>query len=146
MSTARVSRDHTLLVELSIDGEHGLGGAGLVLLPGVFDWPRLGLILDPPWQPTLNHPARGIAGLWQAPDDDPDLARLLGRTRARLLLALAEPASTTGLAARCHLPASTVSEHLSVLRAAGLVTTSRDGRHLLHRQSPLGIALSSAPS
>jgi DNA-binding transcriptional ArsR family regulator len=135
----------TLQIQLSVQGDHQLGGAGLVLLPGAFDWPGVGLIIDPPWQPTLNYPARGIAGLWQAPGDDRDLGRLLGSTRARLLLALAEPASTTGLAARCQLPASTVSEHLSVLRAAGLVATSRNGRHLLHRQTPLGIALSGGP-
>jgi hypothetical protein len=59
------------------------------------------LMLDQPWQPTLIYPARGIAGLWQPPAGQPPaaLARLLGRTRAKLLLALAEPASTAVLAA-----------------------------------------------
>jgi DNA-binding transcriptional ArsR family regulator len=137
--------DNTLEVELSVDGTYDLDGAGLVLLPGAFEWPSVGLMVDPPWQPTLDYPARGIAGLWQAPTGDRDLARLLGATRARLLLALAEPASTTGLAARCQLPVSTVSEHLSVLRAAGLVATSRSGRQLEHRQTPLGITLCASP-
>ncbi len=59
-----------------------------------------------------------------------------------LLRALAEPASTSGLAARCDLPLSTTSEHLTVLRANGLITTTRTGRYLHHQRTPLGIALS----
>ena len=117
----------------------------LVLLPGAFEWPGVGVMLAPPWQPTLIYPVRGVALLWQAPAAQrAALARLLGRTRATLLVALAEPASTTGLAARCGLPLSTVSEQLAVLRAAGLVAARRAGRHLLHEQTPLGIALVAA--
>ena len=72
------------------------------------------------------------------------IAHLIGRTRAVLLSGLAEPSSTTGLAARCGVPVSSVSEHLAVLRAAGLVSTSRTGRFLLHQRTALGIALSGA--
>jgi DNA-binding IclR family transcriptional regulator len=111
-------------------------------LPGVFAWPGIGVMLDPPWHPTINYPARGIAMLWHdQPHSPADLARLIGRTRAAVLQALAEPASTTGLAARCALPVSTVSEHLAELRAARLVQTSRTGRFPVHRQTPLGSAL-----
>jgi DNA-binding IclR family transcriptional regulator len=78
---------------------------------------------------------------YQEPPSPADLARLVGRTRAVLLAALAEPASTTGLAARCSLPVSTVSEQLAILRAARLITTHRTGRFLVHRQTPLGAAL-----
>jgi DNA-binding transcriptional ArsR family regulator len=72
---------------------------------------------------------------------DEDLARLIGRPRAVLLTALAEPASTTGLAARARLPVSSVSEHLAILRAAGLVSTTRTGRYLVHQRTALGVAL-----
>ena len=58
-----------------------------------------------------------------------------------LLTALAEPASTTGLAARTGIPVSSVSEHLAILRAAGLVSTTRTGRYLMHQQTALGITL-----
>ena len=96
-------------------------------------------MLDPPWLPTVIYPARGIARLWQNPQVPPRaLSRLIGPTRAVILEALVEPASTTGLAARCQLPLSTVSEHLAVLREAGMVTTTRTGRHLPHRRPPLG--------
>jgi DNA-binding transcriptional ArsR family regulator len=66
---------------------------------------------------------------------------LVGRVRAVLLTALAEPASTTGLAARVGIPVSSVSEHLTILRATGLVSTTRTGRYLVHQRTALGMAL-----
>jgi DNA-binding transcriptional ArsR family regulator len=134
--------DDHLLIEIGASGQGSVADQGLVLLPSVFSWPGLGVQLDPPWHPTINYPARGIAMLWHDQSPSPaDLARLIGHTRALLLRALAEPASTTGLAARCSLPVSTVSEQLAVLRAARLVTTHRTGRFLVHTQSALGAAL-----
>jgi len=112
----------------------------LVLIPSVFGWPAAAVAFDPP---AVTYPARGIARLWQPPAQaSGDLARLIGQTRAKVLTALAEPASTTGLAARCRIPVSSASEHLAVLRATGLVTTTRTGRFLVHQRTPLGVALS----
>jgi DNA-binding transcriptional ArsR family regulator len=92
--------------------------------------------------PAVIYSARGIHGLWQqGPRSSEDLIRLIGRTRAALLTALAAPASTTGLAARTGIPVSSVSEHLSVLRANGLVSTTRTGRFLVHHRTTLGLAL-----
>lgn len=122
--------------------ERKVGEDGLVLVPSVFAWPGVGVMLDPPWQPTVIYPARGISDIWQPTRRAAgDVARLIGRTRAILLTALAQPASTSGLAARCDLPVSTVSEHLAVLRANGLVSTVRVGRSLLHQRTALGVAL-----
>ena len=134
--------------------ELDLSGRELVLVPSVFAWPGAGMSWDPP---SVIYPARGIFGLWEqdarspgspgSPDspDSPgspgDLARLIGRTRAELLTALADPASTTGLAARTGVPVSSVSEHLAVLRATGLVATTRTGRFLTHQRTALGTAL-----
>jgi DNA-binding transcriptional ArsR family regulator len=138
-------RDDALHVAVAASGECDLSGRGLVLMPGVFEWPGVGVMLDPPWQPTLDYPVRGVALLWQEPAAQrAGLARLLGRTRATLLVALAEPTSITGLAARCGLPVSTVSEHVAVLRATGLVAARRAGRQLLQEQTPLGIAMITA--
>ena len=90
----------------------------------------------------MIYPARGIHGLWQAKvRSSEDLARLIGRTRAVLLTALTTPASTTGVASRTGLPLSSVSEHLAVLRANGLISTTRTGRFLLHQLTALGLAL-----
>jgi DNA-binding transcriptional ArsR family regulator len=135
-------RDPVLTVGVSGDGYREVGEAGLVLMPSTFQWPTVGVMMDEPWLPTIDYPARGIAALW-APRTDPPaaLARLLGNTRAVLLAALTEPTSTTGLARRCGLPNSTVSEHLTVLRDAGLVATHRVGRWLRHTRTPLGTQL-----
>jgi len=49
-------------------------GAGLVLMPSAFTWPQPIAVLDPPWQPTIVYPARGVAELWHRPAADPATA------------------------------------------------------------------------
>ncbi|HEX3425432.1 MAG TPA: DUF5937 family protein [Acidimicrobiales bacterium] len=135
-----------LRIDRPIDEHRRLGGAGLVLMPSVFVWPNLAAVVDPPWQPTLVYPARGIAELWQpvATDRSEPLARLLGATRATLLASLEEPASTTALARRHGLSPATVSDHLSVLERAGLLAKRRRGKSVLYRQTDIGAALTGA--
>jgi DNA-binding transcriptional ArsR family regulator len=129
------------VVRFAIRGtrEIDVSGTELVLIPSVFCWPSAAVCFDPP---AVIYPARGVAGIWQpGARAAGDLGRLIGKTRAMLLAALAEPASTTGLAARTGIPVSSVSEHLSVLRATGLVATTRTGRFLVHQRTALGVAL-----
>ncbi|GGX88639.1 ArsR/SmtB family transcription factor [Streptomyces minutiscleroticus] len=133
---------------LTVTGRHeeevqDLDGQGLVLMPSAFSWPDVVTGFEPPWQPTLVYPVRGIGGLWAEPAGRaPDaLARLLGRGRAAVLAALDEPAGTTVLAHRLGLAASSVSAHLSVLRDAGLLTARRYGHQVLYERTPLGTAL-----
>ncbi|MEU6387075.1 DUF5937 family protein [Streptomyces bauhiniae] len=125
--------------------ERRLGGRGLVLMPSVFCWPDVITGFDPPWQPTLVYPARGVGGLWAEPGDrTPEaLVRLLGRNRAAVLAALDDPASTTALAHRLDLAPSSVSSHLTVLRESGLLTARRYGHQVLYERTPLGMALAS---
>jgi DNA-binding transcriptional ArsR family regulator len=131
----------TLTVDLAGTGFRDVED-GLVLMPSTFEWPNVGVVLEKPWLPTIDYPARGIAALWEPRSDPPaSLARLIGETRAMLLAALTEPTSTTALARRLDLPNSTVSEHVTVLRDAGLVTTHRAGRYLHHARTPLGTQL-----
>lgn len=136
--------DSTLTLK-GMRGRHSrvLGGQGLVLVPSVFTWPDVVSGYEPPWPPAVIYPARGIGGLWTDPGDaTPDaLARLLGRARADVLCALDEPAGTSALAHRLGLAPSSVSAHLSVLRAAGLLTSRRYGHQVLYERTPLGIAL-----
>jgi DNA-binding transcriptional ArsR family regulator len=133
-----------LLIE-GLQGRCHLGGAGLLLMPSVFGWPSLAATTEPQVQPSLAYPARGIAEMWQpartAQSDA--LARLLGRTRAALLESLAEPASTHTLARRHDLAPSTVSEHLSALRDARLVSSRRQRHAVMYQQTRLGVALAS---
>jgi DNA-binding transcriptional ArsR family regulator len=123
------------------DGE--LGGRGLLFVPSVFVWPGLAVGLDPPWPPNLVYPARGVAALWQASEASvgAGLARLLGRSRAAVLTALDQPASTSHLVATLHQTLGGLGDHLAVLRDAGLVTRTRAGRSVLYRRTPIGDAL-----
>ncbi|MGD3105796.1 DUF5937 family protein [Streptomyces sp. YGL11-2] len=118
-----------------------LDGRGVLLLPSVFVWPDVVSGFDPPWQPTVIYPARGIGRLWQSSAAGPALARLLGANRAAVLAALDAPATTSALAHRLGLAASSVSAHLSVLREAGLLVSRRHGHQVRYERTPLGIAL-----
>lgn len=120
-----------------------LGGEGLLLVPSVFIWPGCAAHADEPWPKAIIYPARGAAALLQpaARTTPAALANLLGRSRARLLIALAEPASTSQLAHGLGFAVGAVGDHLAVLRRAGLVDRARAGRSVLYRRTPLGDAL-----
>ncbi|MFI1440860.1 ArsR/SmtB family transcription factor [Streptomyces fructofermentans] len=135
----------TLTVDANGEHVRELGGQGLVLMPSAFSWPDVVSGFDPPWQPTVVYPARGIGGLWAEPSDHtPEaLVRVLGRGRAAVLASLGEPATTTSLAHRLGLAPSSVSAHLSALRDAGLLVSRRYGHQVLYERTPLGIALAS---
>ncbi|MFI0784217.1 DUF5937 family protein [Streptomyces lydicus] len=135
--------DGTLTVRTRTDfvQTQDLAGRGVLLLPSIFVWPDVVSGFDPPWQPTVIYPARGIGGLWSPPQSGPALARLLGTNRAAVLTALDAPATTTALAHRLRLAPSSVSAHLSVLRDTGLLTASRHGHEVRYERTPLGEAL-----
>ena len=116
---------------------------GLLLLPSVFVWPKVTILSLEPWQPTMAYPARGIGMLWSPEESTaPDaLERLVGRTRATLLTALDSPRSTTELAGELGLTAGGVSQHLGVLRDAGLVCGRRVARSVLYLRSAEGDTL-----
>ncbi len=134
---------HTLIRDPGGDEHHELDGCGVLLMPSVFKWEEVVVITEPPWQPTVVYPARGLGGLWEPARGTraAALARLLGHTRATLLTGLDEPASTTWLAHRHGLAAGTVSEHLTVLRDSGLVTGARHRHEIRYRRTGMGTAL-----
>ncbi|MGV9272987.1 MULTISPECIES: ArsR/SmtB family transcription factor [Streptomyces] len=136
----------TLTIEWRGEHVRELGGQGLVLMPSVFSWPDVVSGFDPPWQPTVVYPARGIGGLWAEPAGraPETLVRLLGRGRAAVLAALDEPSTTTALAHRLGLAPSSVSAHLTVLRDAGLLVGRRYGHQVHYERTPLGMALAGA--
>jgi len=72
---------------------------------------------------------------------DPGIQHLGDPTRRRIFELLARQASTVGELAR-QLPVSrpAVSQHLRVLRDAGLVSTRADGTRLVYQVDPEGIA------
>lgn len=122
-----------------------LSGEGLLLVPTVMTWPRVRKMIEP-YQAMLAYPARGIGTLWEtgAPPAPHALAALIGPTRAAMLTALAEPSSTTALAGRLAITPGAVSQHLSVLLDAGMVTRSRVGRSVLYLRTRSGDTLAAA--
>ncbi|SCL40145.1 Helix-turn-helix domain-containing protein [Micromonospora pallida] len=121
---------------------YSLGGKGLLFVPTVF-----GMMInyvEPPWPFALVYRASGVVDLLGPPDPDrpPDaLDRLLGRTRAAVLRALAVPATTSQLVQQLELTLGGAGGHLAVLRDAGLVTRTRTGRAVRYARTPLGDAL-----
>lgn len=132
----------TIVVADRDPGTYSLGGQGLLFLPTVFG--TLINYVEPPWPFALVYPASGVADLLGPPDPDrpPEaLDRLLGRSRAAVLRALAAPATTSQLVRQLDLTLGGVGGHLTVLREAGLVTRTRTGRAVHYTRTPLGEAL-----
>lgn len=134
--------------ELHLTGlQHGtidLRGRGLILVPAAFGWPNLGI--GPTGNtsatpPALTYPMLGAARIWETSPPPSALKRLLGTGRASVLAEIIIPGTTSSLARRVGLAPATVSQHLAVLRDAGLATSQRRGREVLYRQTPLAAAL-----
>jgi DNA-binding transcriptional ArsR family regulator len=115
-------------------------------VPTVFAWPEVFAMIDEPWQPALIYTPRGVGTLWAPAEPDPGaLEALLGARRAAILRSLRSPATTQDLAARLHASPAGVSEHLAVLRRAGLVSAQRDGRRVLYVRTAAGEQVLRAP-
>jgi len=140
-------RDGVLEVEHRVDHDVDLGGRGLLLVPAAFGWPEVFTMIDEPWQPSLVYTPRGVGALWAPPAEaDPGaLDALLGRRRAAILRVLRAPATTHEVAERLSASPAGVSEHLGVLRAAGLVRGRRDGRRVVYTRTAAGEQLLRAP-
>ena len=77
----------------------------------------------------------------RSPEDQELLARLVGRTRARVLAALQQPRTTDEVARLVGAATSTASEHLTALQEAGVLTRRRLGRHVYYELSERGRSL-----
>lgn len=125
-------------VDLEVMVEHR---EGLVLVPSLFITDRVQCSTSEYWSPAVYYPAAGRY-LWSAPPPTRSLQRLLGATRAQILTALAATPLQTGVVARLvNVTMPTASEHLAVLREAGLVDRTRVGRTATHEVTTAGRAL-----
>lgn len=127
--------------------EQSLAGSGMVLVPSIFLWDRVIFVAHRSAPSCLTYATRGVGNLWpheqrHSTHVDP-LAALLGRSRAVILDLLALPTSTTELAVKLGQSPGSISQHLSVLRAAGLATCWRSGRRVLYRRTPLADRIAS---
>jgi DNA-binding transcriptional ArsR family regulator len=138
-----------LSVFSGLDVDVHLEGRGLLIQPTVFAGGR-------PWisgfdtkdyQLTLFVPPRRQLPLGEHEPESPrNTAALLGRTRSALLETIVDsgPHTTGELARRAGCSPASVSDHTSVLRASGLITTIRVGQFAHHAATELGEALVSA--
>jgi DNA-binding transcriptional ArsR family regulator len=119
-------------------------GRGTTLVPCVFAWPKVDVLVQPGYQPTLAYGPRRVASLWTSSSPPPDGTALevaLGTGRASVLKNLLVPTTTSELARQLRLSPAAVSAHLSRLKAAGLVEPHRDGKRVYYRLSCVGESL-----
>jgi len=141
-----------LEVQMPMDVDMYLEGRGLSLVPSVFVGKCPNLIHDPSHPsaaprlilPVADERVRG-GGLWDWPRSGKAsgaaLAALVGRNRAAVLNAVVGGCTTTELAGRVGISLAAASQHASVLRDAGLITSCRQGGAVLHALTPLGADL-----
>ena len=120
-------------------------GRGITLVPCVFAWPRVEVLVQPGYKPTLAYGPRGVTNLWSSSSSAPEgtaLEAALGTVRASVLKSLSPmPSTTTELAHQLRLSPATISAHLSRLKAAELVEPHRSGKKVYYRLSGPGESL-----
>lgn len=130
----RISVDK--LSEGATDATDPAVGPGLTLIPTSFGWPHLMVLYAPGWRPVLHYPVHrpelpspASVELLQL-----RMEALAHPLRMRLCRSIARSPYTTGeLADTNGITSPEVSRHLAVLKRAGLVTTRRRGRYVLHQ-------------
>ncbi|MER5984691.1 metalloregulator ArsR/SmtB family transcription factor [Streptomyces sp. NPDC001787] len=139
-----------LEVEYPVERDLYLDGRGLLLVPSYFCWRMPITLVDDALMPMLVYP---VAKSVERPVDRPagpegagsvsSLVKLLGPTRAALLREVAARgcATTSELAEAVGSSLPNTSQQLAILREAGLASSRREGRFVLHIPSPLGLTL-----
>ncbi|WP_409055725.1 ArsR/SmtB family transcription factor [Streptomyces sp. SYP-A7185] len=138
-----------LEADYPVDQELRLDGRGLTLQPSFFCWPTPVTLADGELPPVLVYPIDHAAD-WTGPASRPTppglpgegaLGPLIGQTRAAVLKAARTGASTVELARLLAVTHPAISQHVKVLRAAGLLTTVRGAGRSLHVATAEGRAL-----
>ncbi|MEV2199629.1 helix-turn-helix domain-containing protein [Streptomyces fradiae] len=131
---------------LSLPGSRAVSASTdlpIVLFPSPLT--RSWLLSMDPWNqrgPYLIYPAAsGATAARPAETARHPLTDVIGHTRFTLLVTLSAAHTTSDLARRHHLSASTVSYHLAHLHRAGLVTRVRTGKQVRYRQTALAAEL-----
>lgn len=114
---------------------------GLVLVPSYFCRLHPLTIFDPELPPVLVYPVEHRPAPPRPGAGHGPLVRLLGETRARVLLAARGGATNGGLARRIGVSAAAVSHHTTILRDAGLLISQRSGNTVRHSITRLGAAM-----
>ncbi|MFJ4694452.1 DUF5937 family protein [Streptomyces sp. NPDC088766] len=123
-------------VDKLVKGRTVTGDGGLLLVPTSLGRPHLSVLHRSGWQPVLHYPVGS-----PEPASPPSVEQLTLRmtalshpVRMRICRHLARSAYTTSELAQVHgMTAPEISRHLAVLKKAGLITTRRRGRYVLHQ-------------
>ncbi|MGW3724499.1 DUF5937 family protein [Streptomyces sp. NPDC000851] len=115
----------------------------LLLVPTSLGWPHLQVLHRHGWQPVLHYPV-GSPGLTVPPSVDQLTMRMTALShpvRMQLCRNLARSTYTTSELVQIHgMTAPEISRHLGVLKKAGLITTRRRGRYVLHQLDVTAVA------
>lgn len=134
-----------LRVPYPVSRDLHLEGRGLILIPSMFLWNHPVAYADPALPPTLIYPIRPTSDLLRSEmmtsAVGSSLAALIGTTRARILGAVGQGATTSDLARRAGVSVTMASEHARVLRDAGLIDRRRRANTVVHTMTSLGMAL-----
>ncbi|RII12471.1 Biofilm growth-associated repressor [Streptomyces sp. YIM 130001] len=125
-----------ITVDKFADGHTTTGSGGLAMVPTSLGRPHLMVLHRYGWQPVLHYPVAAEALTTRASVDQLTrrMEALAHPVRIRLCRYLARGAYTTGELADSHgMTAPEISRHLTVLKKAGLLTTQRRGRYVLHQ-------------
>jgi hypothetical protein len=123
-----------------------LGGRGVTLMPSVFwrgrplfTWhPDGSLVIVYPAVTPLPLAANGNGNGGVGDSSRSSVVALLGSNRAGVLAAARSASTTTELARAAGVSLASASEHATILRNAGLITSTREGRQVSHAVTWLG--------
>jgi DNA-binding transcriptional ArsR family regulator len=119
-----------------------LGGRGLLLVPSYFCITHPVTLFDGSLPPVLVYPVtRAVQDVPSPARPGRGLAQLIGARRATVLDAISAGATTSEVARRTGVSLAGASEHATILRNAGLITSQRDRNRMVHTLTPLGRAL-----
>ncbi|MFJ5775128.1 DUF5937 family protein [Streptomyces sp. NPDC093094] len=125
-----------IVVDKVLEGRTTAGADGLYLLPTSLGRPHLSVLHRAGWQPLLHYPVGSpeLSSPLSLEQLTLRMTALSHPVRMRLCRLLARSAYTTSDLAQVHgMTAPEISRHLGVLKKAGLVTTRRRGRYVLHQ-------------
>ncbi|MFF3850139.1 DUF5937 family protein [Streptomyces sp. NPDC002328] len=138
VSSAVTLDEHSarITVDKLVEGRTATADGSLLLVPTSLGWPHLMVLHRFGWQPVLHYPV-GSPELASPPSVEQLTLRMSALShpvRMRICRLLARSAYTTTELAQVHgMSAPEISRHLAVLKKAGLVSTRRRGRYVLHQ-------------